>query len=54
MRKSCKFMATWFHADGSHTSKFFESFCINAADAKAQIDEIYTEPCVIYGFQVRG
>ncbi len=54
MRKSCTFMATWFYADGTHTSKFFECLCIDQADTKAQIDEIYSEPCTIYLFQVRG
>ena len=53
-RKSSKFMATFFHADGSHTSKFFHSYCLDAADAKAQIEEIYSEPCTIYCFQQEG
>lgn len=54
IRKPCSFMATWFYADGTHTSKFFDSYCIDAADAKAQIDETYSEPCTIYLFQPRS
>jgi hypothetical protein len=49
--QSCSFMATFFHSDGSHTSKFFNSICADIAEAKAQIDEIYSEPCTIYCFK---
>ena len=54
MRKSSKFMATFFHADGTHTSKFMSGFFLDAADAKAHVDALYSEPCTIYCFQVGG